>query len=293
MENMVFTLFQPAFDIFLILFIGVTSIVLRQTIQPVYRGFFCDDQSLMHPYKSSTINAALLYSVSFIIPFVTIALVEYVILLFRRKQQGENRNVTQDIKTLWLEWLKRCLRLLILFFYGVAIVHFTTNISKYSLGRLRPHFITVCKPDYSKFNCSAGFIEDPHCTGDNAKQLLEARISFPSGHASMAVYTMMFTVLYLEKRFTWDGVLLLKPFIQTWLFYMAYYTCMTRISDYKHHWSDVFGGAILGFIIALLMIYKVYNLLHKKEACLEEKVDKISEGAETAVQVHANCTTVL
>ena len=30
----------------------------------------------------------------------------------------------------------------------------TTDIAKYSLGRLRPHFITVCEPRYSSFNCT-------------------------------------------------------------------------------------------------------------------------------------------
>lgn len=40
-----------------------------------------------------------------------------------------------------------CYTTLIPFFFGAAVTQLTTDIAKYSVGRLRPHFLTVCKPN--------------------------------------------------------------------------------------------------------------------------------------------------
>ena len=53
------------------------------------------------------------------------------------------------------------------FLFGAAMSQSLTDIAKYSIGRLRPHFLDVCKPDWNRINCSTGaYIEDFTCTGD-------------------------------------------------------------------------------------------------------------------------------
>jgi membrane-associated phospholipid phosphatase len=44
------------------------------------------------------------------------------------------------------------------------------------------------------------------------------------------------------------------------VFFLAYYTALTRISDYMHHWSDVLGGAVLGSIVCFFTV-SVYSFL--------------------------------
>lgn len=73
-----------------------------------------------------------------------------------------------------------------LFTLGIAIVLLLTEIAKRWIGRLRPHFMDVCKPDFTKFNCTykgtTGFIynqistDGDFCTGDPGA-VLEARLS--------------------------------------------------------------------------------------------------------------------
>ena len=80
--------------------------------------------------------------------------------------------------------IRRVFRLLIsqafYFAYGFALTALFTATGKYTVGRLRPNFIAVCKPDYSRFNCTDAqgndlYIGDASvCTG-NPKDITESR----------------------------------------------------------------------------------------------------------------------
>ena len=57
------------------------------------------------------------------------------------------------------------------------------------------------------------YVTDFTCTGGDAERLEDARLSFPSGHASMAFYSSGFTLLYLGHRVSsrsWASVVLLN-----------------------------------------------------------------------------------
>ncbi len=85
--------------------------------------------------------------------------------------------------------------------FGSAVSQCITDICKYTIGRLRPHFIDVCNPDFSLFNCTASdgqplYVTDYVCRGNpglfnNDEQeaqdrIKEGRVSFLSGHASFS-----------------------------------------------------------------------------------------------------------
>lgn len=60
------------------------------------------------------------------------------------------------------------------FLFGCAISQSFTDIAKVSIGRLRPHFLSVCNPDFSQINCSEGYIQNYKCRGEDSK-VQEAR----------------------------------------------------------------------------------------------------------------------
>lgn len=269
-------------DIAIVCIIGIISGLLRHMVTPFHRGFFQNDESLMHPYRDSTITSAVMYSVGFTVPSLAILLLEggWVFAVVARNSNYELASVKSK-KSLIYFWLWRVLRVCIVFYFGVVVTHLATNIGKYSIGRLRPHFFDVCKPDWSKLNgTGAGsfyrpfpYIEEDICTGQDSALITEARVSFPSGHSSNSVYCMVFLVIYMQKRLLWEGMLLIKPFLQTVFLLLAIYTCLSRVSDYKHHPTDVLAGGLLGLIVAVLVLYSMKEKVFPTEQMLMKDSD--------------------
>lgn len=119
------------------------------------------------------------------------------------------------------------------------------------IGRPRPYFMAACQPLPIK-SCESlnpNVYLDPSeyiCSGEPEK-IEEARKSFYSGHSTVTMYCAFWTVLYLQAR--------LKPalrnnvvvaILQTLIMTGGLYICCTRISDNKHHWSDVLVGIVVG-----------------------------------------------
>lgn len=193
----------------------------------------------MHPFHESTVTHEILYTVGFGLPILTIAITEFVRWKLGMDITSELKFDGRDIPF----WVQNIYKYFGIFLFGAACSQLTTDIGKYSIGRLRPHFISVCQPIMPDgTNCSNPinlhrYIEEFSCgnTESSARRLKEMRLSFPSGHSSFSMYTMVFAALYLHCRLNWKGSKLLKHFLQFAFISMAWYTALSRISDYKHH----------------------------------------------------------
>ncbi|KAJ3605917.1 hypothetical protein NHX12_027960 [Muraenolepis orangiensis] len=224
-------------------------------VRPYQRGFFCHDDSINYPFHNSTVTSAVLYTVGFTLPIVCMFVGEWLTVhLNRAKPKPFSRayivSVYKAVGT---------------FLFGAAMSQSLTDIAKYSIGRLRPHFLDVCKPDWSKINCTAGgYIEDFICTGKDTRLNNEGRLSFYSGHSSFSMYCMLFLALYLQARLRAHWARLLRPTLQFFLIAASVYTGLSRVSDYKHHWSDVLTGLLQGALMALLVVFCVSDFFKQK-----------------------------
>ncbi|CAM9662410.1 unnamed protein product [Lampetra fluviatilis] len=231
-------------------------------LHPFQRGFFCGDESISYPYeKSETVPDGLLSAGGFLIALATVI--------------GGELCAACCLGHRCPPVLKRgsslpgaLYRTLGAFLFGCAVNQSLTDVAKFSVGRLRPHFLDVCKPDRALYNCSEGYITRDVCTGDPAV-ITEARKSFYSGHASFSMYTMVFLALYVESRLRWRGARILRPLLQFVLLLVAVFVGLSRLSDYRHHWSDVLVGFCAGAAVAIFTVVRVSGLFEARDA--EEK----------------------
>jgi phosphatidate phosphatase len=66
-------------------------------------------------------------------------------------------------------------RILGYFLVGTLFCTLTTELAKYKIGRLRPYFLTVCKPDMSDAICKDQngyqiFVTDYNCTAETEEE---------------------------------------------------------------------------------------------------------------------------
>ncbi|XP_074667824.1 phospholipid phosphatase 1 [Strix aluco] len=260
-----------ALDVVCVLLAGLPFAILNSRRIPFQRGVFCSDESIRYPYKEDTISYKLLAGI--IIPFSIIVIILGETLSVFYNNLHSNSFVRNN-------YIATIYKAIGTFIFGAAASQSLTDIAKYSIGRLRPHFLAVCQPDWTRINCSLGYIENFSCQGDKAK-INEGRLSFYSGHSSFSMYCMLFLALYLQARMKGDWARLVRPTLQFGLIAASIYVGLSRVSDYKHHWSDVLTGLIQGAVVAVLIVVYVSDFFKVRGCTFQPKEDSHTTLHET------------
>lgn len=194
----------------------------------------------MHPYRESTVEVSLA-AVGFGLPLTLILFVEFT--RWQLNVDDSQNNKLKLFKRDFPFWVLNVYINIVCFLFGAFCTFLVTDIGKHTLGRLRPHFISVCLPIMRDgTNCSNPinqhrYIEDYTCsnTESSEQQLKQIHLSFPSGHSSFSMYAMFYAAIYLHYRMHWNISKLLKPLLQLSFVSMAWFIALSRISDNKHH----------------------------------------------------------
>ncbi|KAK3584941.1 hypothetical protein CHS0354_021824 [Potamilus streckersoni] len=266
-------------DLIILLTIGLPALVLYMMGSPYKTGFFCDDASLKYPYKRNTISDAMLSGVAFGLTIMTLLIVE-VLNIFEKKNK-RHRCLTRGPFA--------CLKGFGIFLFGFAIMQLFTEVLKNAVGRLRPNFFDLCRPDFSRIDCSQGYITNYTCTNDehSASTLRNSRQSFPSGHAAFSIFTSMYLVLYIQKRLHISYSHFLKPAMQAALILLSLLCSVSRITDHMHHSSDVIAGIVIGFMVACAVFHSLgIKHLNDQKRKKVSTVEDIEENSTPAVNGH-------
>lgn len=268
MESQSRTITKIILDVLILLCVGLPILFFWLWGTPYTRGFFCDDLSLKHPFHESTVKNYVLYVVGIGLPVFVIIVTEMI------QANASNNTIPKYSLFDWdiPPWIVESYKQIGVFGFGACCSQLITDIGKYSIGRLRPHFISVCQPQMlDGTTCSdpqniGRYITDFQCIGakNSTRLIKEMRLSFPSGHSSFSAYTMLYCALYLQSRLTWSRGKLLKHGIQFFLIMLAWFTALSRVSDYKHHWSDALAGSLLGSLTALTVANCVSDLFDRR-----------------------------
>ena len=207
---------KAGFELAAIVLLGVLVLVVH-LLSPFQRGFYCDDENLLHPYTqdqqfpTSTLGVV----------WITTALIILIpVELYRNFQVKRPEKLT--IHKVPLPWILLDLyRVLGHFLQGALATVLITEVAKVNIGRLRPHFLCLCKPacDSEDVNTFLGTTQDDleevytSLTEDAEDydgegfafqreellgQMREARFSFMSGHTATSFFTAFFLILYLQ-----------------------------------------------------------------------------------------------
>ncbi|KAE9555218.1 hypothetical protein FO519_001568 [Halicephalobus sp. NKZ332] len=230
-------------------------------LHPPHSGFFCNDESIRLPRVPEIISDQALYIYVFALVCVCIIIVELYCLLF---VDSHSELISGEAGKSKLErYLLRILTVFSYFLIAYVITYSLTSVSKLTVGRLRPRFLDVCRPNIDIEACSTQliYISDYECTNENEGLVLDGRRSFFSGHSSQSMVAGIFCVLYVYARLS--GVIYSEaavPLIQFGLISSSLFVGWSRYVDHSHHWSDIIVGQFVGAIVAYLIIMKVAKM---------------------------------
>jgi len=227
-----------ALDWIVIICMLIVAFVIDSFVIPFQRQFLLADITINYAFKTETVSDLELFLISALLPLIVIILCSILSPPHKR----------------FLETYRGIMGLA----ESIIITLFLTNIFKVAVGELRPYFIAVCQPDLNL-----------ECTGDVA-EIIEARKSFLSGHASISSSGLFYLSLFLIRvfRFRFSHLMNFESFkiaelnsnYRARFFLYAIIVAPTfgssliglsRISDYYHQPHDVIFGFILGVSMAI------------------------------------------
>ncbi|XP_026091889.1 phospholipid phosphatase 2-like [Carassius auratus] len=258
-------------DLLCVVVASLPFVIMNITSQPYKRGIYCQDESISYPVKQDTITNVTLAVVTITCTIIIISSGEAY--LVYSKKIHSNSTFNQYVSAIY--------KVLGAFLFGGAVSQSLTDLAKYTIGRPRPYFLTVCAPRVCK-----GYVASINCTGIPSA-VTEARLSFYSGHSSFGMYCMLFLAFYVQARLNAKWARLLRPTIQFFLVAFAVYVGYTRVSDYKHHWSDVLVGLLQGALIAILTVRYVSNSF-KVRTFPQCSSPETAENEERKPSLHSN-----
>ncbi|XP_046661534.1 phospholipid phosphatase 3-like isoform X2 [Homalodisca vitripennis] len=247
---------ESVMGIFCTFVLGLVVLLTAIFGHPYQRGFFCDDDSIRYPLVSETITTPQVAIASFVIPIPIIFAVECYRLLETSTPRDSWHSVSRAV-------LRSFLEVYGIFVFGSGLSQVTVDMGKLTVGRLRPHFLTVCQPDNLDQLCPSDtahtYITDIHCTGSPGT-VEEGRLSFPSGHAAVSFYAAIYVVVFLRHRLYWRAVRFPNYLLQAGLVFAAWFTSLSRVQNFMHHPTDVLAGAIIGTFWAIVVTRFVINM---------------------------------
>ncbi|XP_057300186.1 phospholipid phosphatase 1-like [Hydractinia symbiolongicarpus] len=272
-------------NIIVCLSFGFGVLLFYKIGKPTVQGFYCNDDSINKPFKNSTLPSKEVTIVAMVLCLFCFIVVEsYNVFLNKLSGSSLGQYARQNAKSLSYT----VIALFCIYLFGAGVTMFITDVGKYTVGRLRPHFYAVCKPDWKKLNCtdSSGvnnyFVGDHFCRASQEK-MKEARLSFPSGHSSFSAFSAFHLVFYIQSQLAVTNKFGFVPkvCVQVLLVCLAFYCGCSRIADNKHHPTDVAAGLFLG--VAVAYCFHVVLSQKRQERILSQR--SVNDSANVSVMI--------
>ncbi|ORY01594.1 PAP2-domain-containing protein [Neocallimastix californiae] len=216
--------------------------------------FDLNELSIRNSFKGDSISESLLTEISLGSVFVVITGFQFI------------------KKRMKFDYHQALMGILFSFSFSSLIV----SILKTFIGRLRPDFIDVCQPnativeqqfqmynDINNPNYSLRTVFDTSvCTAD-VGLIYNGTESFPSSHSQKVFSLMTYLTLYIagQVHLLDNRCCLWKWFVSSVPIFYATFVAVSRISDHRHHPSDVAVGSFIGIVVSIMVYYFYYPSL--------------------------------
>lgn len=232
----------------------VAEQTLLAFIRVFQRGFYCNDDSISHPWKGDMIMPiSVVYVVCYSLAIVTMLLNNYY-------QYGLNNGSTVSLSSCGIpRWALETCSTTSVFILGGGVSRLATRFFKLWFGQLRPNFLQICLPDVdcNQTENQDVYIQNYKCINTASHRVDSARMSFPSGQSLLAAYAMTYLILYLQFRCRFSDYKLCRICLQIICLKIVWDVSIKQIESYAHHSSDVFAGIVIGAIIAFVTMFSV------------------------------------
>ncbi|XP_055457232.1 phospholipid phosphatase-related protein type 2 [Psammomys obesus] len=239
---------------------------------PVHaQGFFCHDSAYAKPYPgpeaASRAPPALVYALVTAGPTLTILLGELARAFFpappsSRPVSGES-TIVSGACCRFSPPLRRLVRFLGVYSFGLFTTTIFANAGQVVTGNPTPHFLSVCRPNYTALGCPPPspdrpgpdrFVTDQSACAGSPSLVAAARRAFPCKDAALCAYAVTYTAMYVTLVFRVKGSRLVKPSLCLALLCPAFLVGVVRVAEYRNHWSDVLAGFLTGAAIATFLV---------------------------------------
>lgn len=258
----------------------VALIILPQMLRTRHRGFFCGDETISYPYKQDPLLKRIHVTILVVaVPAAAIIIIEMLRVTFPAPKCSTSTAKTGHVpkppqRYVFVgiripTFVSECYNLMGVYLFGLALVLIACSCTKHFAGRLAPYFMDVCQPllpanitacsDPSHFG---RFIEHYTCSSLTVTPqiLTTMRHSFPSAHAAATAYAMLFLAIYMQVRLKTGWIKLWRCLLQFSAVVISLLVALERVGSYRHHWSDVVVGIIIGVLLAFFMTIYVSPL---------------------------------
>ncbi|XP_042888721.1 phospholipid phosphatase 2-like isoform X1 [Penaeus japonicus] len=234
------------------------ALTLLGVVNPAGAKISCDDPSIRMPYSGDTITVTMLIVVTLIVPFFVMTIVEWAV--------PPSGQVSPPLR----EGLSRSWSYTGDIFVGGLFMFFLNDLAKTTVSEPRPHFWDTCRPNITEEQCRQPYVilSWRDCTNplkQSHPRLIDSMKSFPSGHASLSVFSSIFMMVYIKQRIWGRSSRLLAPWIQLLWAVWTLYCCQSRIADNRHHWWDVLAGGLLGAFASFLTVHYFSNWFKRED----------------------------
>lgn len=123
-------------------------------IEPYERGFYCNDQSIRNELRTNTVSSSILLVVTLGLPLLIILITNTLIERRQNDNYSFNDKSKSDFKLLvigshtwWDSVIKASTYVYLDYVTAFFILTLSLDLIKCCVGRLRPNFVAMCKPD--------------------------------------------------------------------------------------------------------------------------------------------------